>query len=52
MSKTDKRCTTSGYCRENIEKKITLMKRHHPGGDWRQIDKTSNKIVMSYLLQT
>ena len=28
------------------------MKRYHPGGDWRRIGKTSNKIVMSYLLQT
>ena len=52
MSKTNKRGTTSGYCQENIGNKIALMKRYHPGGDWRRIDKTSNKIVMSYLLQT
>ena len=52
MSKTNKRHETSGYCQETIEKEITLMKCYPPAGDWRWIDKTTNKIVMTCLLQT
>ena len=52
MSKTNKRHETSCYCHESIEKKIVLMKCYPPAGDWRWIDKTSNNIVMTYLLQT
>ena len=52
MSKANKRHETSGYCQETIEKEIALMKCYLPAGDWCRIDKTTNKVVMTYLLQT
>ena len=52
MSQSNKLHKTSGYCQETREKKTALMKHYSPAGDWRQIHKTSNKIVMTYLLQT
>ena len=51
MLKTNKCCKTSGYFMENIEKKVALMKRYPPAGDWCQIDKASKKVAMTYLLQ-
>ena len=51
MPKTNKRRKTSSYSTKNIEKEVALMKRHPPAGDWHQRDKTSNKVVMTYLRQ-
>ena len=51
MSKTNKCHKTSGYSTEHIEKEVALMKRYPLAGDWRRIDKASNKVVMTYLLQ-
>ena len=51
MSKTNKCRNTSGYSTEHIEKEVALMKRYPLAGDWRRIDKASNKVEMTYLLQ-
>ena len=51
MSKTNKCHKTSGYSTEHIEKEVALMKRYPLAGDWRRIDKASNKVEMTYLLQ-
>ena len=51
MSKTDKRQKTSGYSMEHIEKEVALMKRYPLAEDGHGIDKASNKVVMTYLLQ-
>ena len=51
MSKTDKRQKRSGYSTEHIEKEVALMKRYPLAEDWHGIDKASNKVVMTYLLQ-
>ena len=34
MLKTNKRCKTSSYSTENIEKEVALMKCYPPAGDW------------------
>ena len=51
MLKSNKHGKTSGYSKENIEKEVALMKRYPPAEDWHQIDKASNEVVMTYLLQ-